>query len=366
MKVTCDRATLVEVLNLVGSVVVSRTPKPVLACVKLVAGESSLTVSGTDLEVALEIRTPRVEVSRPGEALVPCDKLGQIVRESSDSTLDLEAVQDVLHIRGADSHFQIFGHSPGDFPPFPQFSGEPDFEIDAGDLHKLITHTVFATARENSRYAINGVLMDRESNKLTLVATDGRRLALAKGGCQSSRNDNRSVIVPTKGLQTLMKLLTDPQQTVQVRMIDNQVVFATEQATLASNLVEGNFPPYKDVIPRDSDKKAVVDAAVLASAVRRAQLLTNEESKGVRFAFGEAGLTLTSRAPEMGEAEIKVGLEQYTGESVEIGFNPQFVLDPLKTSQVPQVTMEFKAANKPGILRTGSDFLYVVMPVNLQ
>ena len=366
MKAICDRAALVDVLNLVGGVVVSRTPKEVLRCVKLVADDSGLTVAGTDLEVALRVSTPKVEVNQPGEALLPADKLSQIVRESVDTTLDIQVDGDITHIRGEDSHFQVFGQPPGDFPPLPEFSGDPDFEISGKHFHELITQTVFATARENSRYAINGVLVERESNKLVMVATDGRRLALAKGTCDSAKKDNRAVIVPTKALQILQKLVDDGEQKVRARMVDNQILFATDEAMLASNLVEGSFPPYKDVIPSDCDRSATLDTVVLASAVRRAQLLTNEESKGVRFAFQSDGLQLTSRAPEMGEAEISVEVPQYKGDAVEIGFNPQFVLDALKIVQDDQVTMEFKAPNKPGLLRAGGEFLYVIMPVNLQ
>lgn len=365
MKVICDRSALAETVNLVSSVIVARTPKPVLTCVKLIAGQSTLSLCGTDLEVSVQISTPRVEVQDAGEALIPADKLGQIVRESVDTTLEIHTDGDLAHIRGEDSHFQIFGHNAGDFPPIPVFDGDPDFELPAHDLNKLITQTVFATARENSRYAINGVLFEREANKLTLVATDGRRLALARGTCRSAKDENRAAIVPTKALQLLQKLTDDPEQTVRVRMVDNQILFATEDAVLASNLVEGNFPPYQDVIPRDGDKKATLDASVLISAVRRAALLTNEESKGVRFTFSSEALTLTSRAPEMGEAQIKVPQPQYTGEDLEIGFNPQFILDALKIAPASEVNLEFKAPNKPGILRTDADLIYVIMPVNL-
>ncbi len=366
MKAICDRAALVDVLNLVGGVVVSRTPKEVLRCVKLVADDNGLTVTGTDLEVGLRVGTAKVEINQPGEALVPADKLSQIVRESVDATLDLQVDGDVTHIRNQDSHFQVFGQPPGDFPPLPEFKGDPDFEIPCADMHTLITETVFATARENSRYAINGVLIERESNKLVMVATDGRRLALAKGTCKAAKKDNRAVIVPTKALQIVQKLVEDSDQALRVRMIDNQVLFETDQAMLASNLVEGSFPPYKDVIPKDCDRSASLDTVVLASAVRRAQLLTNEESKGVRFAFEPTGLKLTSRAPEMGEAEVSVEVPEYKGEGIEIGFNPQFVLDALKIVQDDRVTMEFKASNKPGVMRAGPDFLYVIMPVSLQ
>jgi DNA polymerase-3 subunit beta len=288
------------------------------------------------------------------------------VRESIDPTLTITTKDDQAEIRGQDSRFKLNGYPVTEFPPIPEFSGEADFQIAAGDMHKIISQTIFATARENSRYAINGVLVEREGNKISVVATDGRRLALAKGSCKSAKGDSRSAIVPTKALNLLLRIFTDPEKPVQVRLADNQVLFATDDAVLVSNLVEGNFPPYKDVIPRDGDKKATLGTDVLASATRRAGLLTNDESKGVRLAFKPDGLTMTSRAPEMGEAEINVGLANYAGDPIEIGFNPVFILDALKVVDAEQVTIEFKAPNKPGVIRSGPDFLYVIMPVNLQ
>lgn len=366
MKVICDRAALLDALRLAGGVIVSRTPKPVLACVKLTAGDGVLTVAATDLEVALRLHTTKVEIQEQGEALIPADKLNQIVAESNDTTLSIEVEEQTALIKGQDSRFKVYGYPPADAPAIPTFSGEPDFQIPAEEFHRLVSQTIFATARENTRYAINGVLLEREGNKIAIVATDGHRLALSKGACKATKADNRSAIVPTKALHMLLRLFNDPEQTVKVRIADNQILFASDETLLVSNLVEGNFPPYKDVIPKDGDKKATLDTDVFQSAVRRASLLTNDESKGVRLAFSQAGLNLTSRAPEMGEAEVKVDLPSYAGEDIEIGFNPQFILDALKVVQADQVTLEFKAPNKPGLLRTGPDFLYVIMPVNLQ
>ena len=370
MKVVCDRGALVESLNLVGGVVVARTPKPVLRCVKLAARDGELSLASTDLEVSVRVSTPRVEVTEAGEALIPCDKLLQIVRESVDPTLELLVEQDVAHIRGPDSHFQIYGQPVSDFPPDPEFTGEADFQINAGQFSQLITQTIFAAARETSRYAMNGVLMEREGRKLSVVATDGRRLALARGDCHDAKDADesgkRSAIIPTKALHMLQRLFVDSDQDVRVRVADNQITFATDQTVLSSNLVEGNFPPYKDVVPKDADRKATLSTEVFGRAVRRAALLTTEESKGVRIAFTNEGLTLTSRAPELGEAEVRAEIVQYDGEPVEVGFNPQFILDALKVVDCEQIVFDLKAANKPGLMRAGSNFLYVVMPVNLQ
>jgi DNA polymerase III subunit beta len=365
MKVICDRGVLAEALNIASGVVLSRTPKPVLLNVKLTAADGVLTLAATDLEVAVHLALSQVEVQEEGAALLPADKLSGIVRESADPTLTIRTEDDTAHVTGSDSHYKIFAQSVDEFPPVEPFKGDADFEIGAGHLLDLVNRTVFATARETSRYAINGVLVEREGKKLNMVATDGRRLALARGACSSASKDNVECIVPTKALNLLGRLLNDPEETVRVKIADNQAHFATDRATLTTNLVEGNFPPYKDVIPKEQDRKAVFATDMLSSAVRRAALLTNEESKGVKFSFRTDKLQLSSRAPEMGEAEVTVPIESYSGDAIDIGFNPQFVTDALKVVDANQVSIELKAPNKPGTLRVGTDFLYVVMPVSL-
>ena len=207
-------------------------------------------------------------------------------------------------------------------------------------------------------------MVEREGDALTVVATDGRRLALAKGRCEAAEGGGLA-IVPTKGLQLFMKMFSEGDEQISVQFKDNQVLFEGGGAFLASNLVEGNFPPYADVIPRDSSIRATINKQVMMSAVRRAALLTNEESKGVKFGFSDDGLTLKSRAPEMGEAEIKVELAEFDGEAIEIGFNPQYVTDALKVVQGDEVHLDFKAESKPCVMHTGEEFLYVIMPVNL-
>ena len=368
MKVIVDRAALNDALGLLGSVIAARTPKPVLNYVKLTAGDGVLSLLATDLETGLRLSINRVEVQEPGEALIIGDKFGQIVRESGDATLTIAVDASQATIRGQDSTYKLNVMPPSEYPnvlDFAGVSGEADFEVRAGDLSQLIAQTIFATAKENSRYAINGVLLEREANKLNVVATDGRRLAVSRGTCKTAKTENRAIIVPTKALNLLARLLTDPEQNVKVKIADSQALFGTETATISSNLVEGNFPPYRDVVPRDGDKKATIATAPLNSAVRRAALLTNEESKSLRLSFKQGTLTLTSRTPETGEAEVTLDLPKYEGEPLDIGFNPQFIIDVLKVVDSDEVTLDLKAANKPGVFRTGQHFLYVVMPVNL-
>lgn len=370
MKIVCDRSALVEALALARGVVASRSPTPVLTCLKFSATAEGLTISATDGEAGLRLGVSSVEVKEPGDTLVPADKMEQVVRSlDGDETVTLETERTMVHVRGADSHFKIFGYEVRDFPGVREFPADvPGFTVEAGTLKKMIARTLFATAVENSRYAISGVLVERKGKKLRLVATDGRRLALAIGQCRGDDGE-MTAIVPGKTLNVVVRLLADPEANVRIVRQGSLLWFlvgeGADAACLSSTLVEGVFPPFEDVIPKDHDKRVTFDIGELAGAVRRAALLTNEESRGVRMAFAAGRLTLSSRAPEMGEAEVNVDLDQYEGEPIEIGFNPSQITDALKVIDGPQVILELKSSNKPGVLRSGNDFTYVVMPISL-
>lgn len=413
MKVTCDRGALSEAVNLVAAVVPGRSPTPALSCIKIVAKKSAaggeLILSGSDGEVSLHLSLTHVDVQQPGQVAIPADKLrGIVAAEDGEPTLSLEADGDQCHIRGANAHFRVFCYPAADLPPLPDYqqaisggtgadAAKSVFAIPAATLSDLVTRTVFATARETSRYAINGVLLKRDGKKLEMVATDGRRLAVSRGSivgkASGGGNDQISCIVPSKALNIALKLMRDGDESVRLAVADSRVFFAFEgqvhagpssakdkdkdtekgggslpRAVLSSALVEGTFPPYEDVIPKDQDKKITAGRDELSGAVRKASVLTNEESRGVRLAFtsGNKQLKLSSRAPEMGESEINVGLSSYEGDDIEISFNPSFITDVLKVVTDAEVIVELKAPNKPGLIRSAtSDFLYVVMPVNL-
>ncbi len=388
MKVICERAALLEAVNQVSGVVASRSPRPQLTCIKLSASKSDagaeLTLSGTDAEISLTVRIGRVDVAEEGSALIPADKLRQIISaEDNESTLTLETSGETTKIKGEDALFSLHGFDPADFPVLADYKAIAEgsaasaaakalLATEAGVIDSLVTRTLFAAARENSRYAINGVLMVRDGKKLEMIATDGRRLAKSSVTI-SGDGESTQCIIPSKALSMIQKLTSDENEPVHIAITDNQAVFAfgdepsDSRAVLTTNLVEGTFPPYEDVIPRDLDIKVTFNRDTLASAVKRAALLTNEESRGVRLAFTneDKSLELSSRAPEMGEANIKVDLVSYDGNDIEIGFNPTFITDALKVIHDPEIMIELKAHNKPGLFKAGNDFLYVVMPVNL-
>jgi len=368
MKVICNRGALLEALNVTGNVVAARSPKPSLLCLKLTAADNTLTVAATDLEVAIRYTESQVQIEEPGEALLPADKLRDIVRESVDDTLAIEIAGDTANIRGQDSHFKIFTQNVADFPPVPDFEGEGDFQLAGATLKSLIGQTLFAVAKESTRYAYNGVLIAVKNKKINFVSTDTRRLALARtdlAGGEKLEKDGKSVIVPAKALSLIDKLVTNPEEQVSVQVKENQIIFHTSSATLTSNLVEGQFPPYEDVIPKDADKKMISSTADFLSAIKRASLLTTEDSKGVRLSFTKKGLVVNSRSPDSGEATINFACK-FEGADLVIGFNPMFMCDALKVVDNDEISLEMTTPNRPALLRGGSNFMYVIMPVNLQ
>lgn len=365
MKVIAQTAALQEALTLAGSIVATRTPKPVLQCVKLIAADKVLTLLATDLEAGCRYRIEAVQIEEEGEALVPADRLAGIVRESADDeSLTLETEKEACHIRGAASHFKILGYDPTEYPAVAEFAEEGDFQIPAGEFAKMIAKTLFATAKTHSHYAISGVLCEASGKKLQLVATDGHRLAQTKGSLSKAVAKDISAIIPTKLMGLIQRVAGSGDEMLDVRIQENQILVRTARAVLVSTLVQGNFPKYGDVIPKECTLKAVIDTGQLEHRVRQAALLTTEESKGVRLSFKSDTVTLSSRAPEAGEAEVTCPVN-YSGEDLEIAFNPSFLLDALRVCESDQINLEMNASNKPAVIKAGSDFLYVLMPVDL-
>ncbi len=380
MKAIINRGALLEILSQAANVVPARSPKPILGCVKISTlnepGGNALRVMATDMEVTLESTLGQVEVKEPGSALLPAMKFLEIITNAPDDTLVLETNGDQTTITGSDSVFKLLGFNSEEFPPITGFEGQPDFSLPAGTLKTMLDRTRFAAAKEMSRYAINGVLFERKGKKLMLVATDGHRLAQTQDQVAATDAKEVSSVVPLKAISLLERLLAHPEHVVHLQFRENKLYAHVVEQTadgkpatsvgtiLSSVLVEGLFPPYQDVIPKDCDRKVTLKREEFFSAVKRSALLTNEESKGVKLSFSAKQLVVTSRAPETGDAKVTMNVS-YSGEPIDIGFNPHYLADALKVATVDEVVLEMKASTKPGILRLGPDFLYVIMPVSL-
>ncbi len=365
MKLRFNRQEMADALGMVCHVTSIRTPKEILKCVKLEAQSDVLLLSATDLEIGLRHAVTQTEVEEPGEVLVVADTLSRIVHECADEVLELEIHDTVLHIRGMGSHFQVLTQATADFPPVPAMTGEPDWTMNLALLRRLVEWTLFAAARESTRYAINGVLWEVTGDRLALAATDGRRLSLGHGKITIANGRTiPQAIVPSKALSLVARLSAEADVTVAISVQNNQLRLRIGGVTIGSSLIEGQFPKYQDVIPSDCNRKVELNTQEFHSALKRASLLTNEESKGVRLSFEEGNLTLSSRAPEQGEARITLPIN-YHGEAVDIGFNPVFLMDVLRVAHTDVISFAFSEPARPGLITLDDDFVHVVMPVNL-
>jgi len=372
MKAVCDRAALTRGVQVAAGVATPRSPKPALGCIKMEAQGNSMTLLATDLEVGIRIELEKMDVQEPGNGLVPADRLHAILRELQEDTISISASAEETKIVAPGSHFTILGNDPDDFPAVPEFPKEGAVTVAADDLLALAERTLFATAKENTRYALNGVLWEVEGNGLTMVSTDGRRLSLARGKCKDGPKEKTSVIVPSKAMQLIERCLTDVDKVQgNVRLVLGEKDILLEappgdggRRVIYSRLVDGHFPKYEDVIPKDFDKKATLKAEWFLAAVRKAALLTNEESRGVMLKFSKDELVITSRTPEMGEAEVRMPVV-YEGEALEIGFNPVYLIDAVKVVDAEEFTFAFKGASKPGVITEGRLFTHVIMPVSI-
>jgi DNA polymerase-3 subunit beta len=365
MKVRCDRAALYEAAQLAGAAVAGRTPKPALQCLKLSAAGKHLTLSATDLELSVRYKVAEVEVKEGGDLVIPADRFNAILRESTDDQVDIETEGEATRIVCKDSKFKVFGFDAREFPPLPDFPDKPGFTLKAGPLRQMITRTTFAAAKEITRYAINGVLWEPKGGSLKLVGTDGKRLAQTRGKLNGPAAEEKSAVCPLKAMLLLERLLTDPDADVDVKLTDNEFKLRCGPAVVGSRLVEGDYPKYDEVIPKDSDRSAEFDAAALLSAVRRAGLLVSIESKRVIVELKGGAATLRSSAPEHGEAEITVPCE-YKGAALEIAFNPDYLQEGLRVLSRPKAKFEFKGPDKPGVLKDEAEFTYVVMPLQIR
>lgn len=369
MKVRLPRQQFVDALTAASNLTGGRTTKPIFGCVRISVEKDDVRVRATDGEAALSIGVQSLGTDRKGETVVASDRLSAILREMDDIEVLLEASAQEAVVRGEGSEFKIFVHDVADFPPVPELEGKPDLVLDGAGIRRAVALTVFSAARESGRYAINGVLWQKRGKQLTLVATDGRRLARCVGPVVKADAEDFEAIVPSKALAVFEKVCIprgESEWQVEVGVRPNQLLFRSGPATLATALVEGHFPDYELVIPKQPDKTAVVDRLAFQSAVRKAALLTTEETRAIRLEFNDQRLVVRSRAPETGEARIDLPVE-YDGPKLEIAFNPNFLTDMLRVVDTEQLTLKLTEGSKPAVIRADAveGFLYVLMPVAL-
>jgi len=366
MKFVCDRGRLNDGLQKVVGVVDPRHVKELLQSVKVEARKDSVILSGTDLEVGMRIALGGVAVEQPGQMVLPAVRLASIVRESNDEMMGFAAEEGVCVIEGKDSRYRVLGQVTDEFPDIPAFPEGDALEIEGAVIREMIHKTSFAAAPEKMRYALNGVflVLKENSNKVEMVATDGRRLAWVQRKANKKSPLAGEAIIPTKGALQLERMVGDAEA-VRIALTERNIFACTAEAELVAQLVDGKFPSFRDVIPKDMETKIDIASDVLLSAVRRAALLADrddDQSRGVRLLLGEGAIRVTSQSARSGEAAVEVPVE-YSGAALELSINPDYLIDGLKGLGGGVVRLELRDSVTPCIFRQGADYLYLAMPI---
>lgn len=367
MKAVFDREALLQAFQTVGGVIPSRPVRPVLANAKLIVEGDRVSLKATDLDtVGISYEVRGVEVEKPGVVLAPCHQMASILKEMPDEEVTLTGDEQRCLIEGKASEFEVPSEDPAQYPDIPGWNGENHHQIAAGVLRELITRTVFAAAVEGARYALNGVMWELGPEKFRLVATDGRRLAVADAvGIMHGKHNTESQtpVVPTKAMTLIERSLTDPEEQVFVAFGPNEVLLKTARSEVYGRLVEGRFPPYKDVFPKKHTARVKLTAGPFQAAIRQAATISDPESRGVVFAFAKGKVTLSSVASQAGRAKVEMPL-QYDGKAMQISFDPRFLTDMLRTLAADtEVTLDLLDENSPALFRVGDSYSYIVMPL---
>ena len=367
MKLHCHRPSLATAFQTVSGIVPSRTPKDILRNVKLQVGGGKATLIGTDQEVGIRYDIPGVETDSAGEVLLPKDRVIAILRELSDDGVDLEVGEKALWIRSGHSEFRLSAEDPAEYPPVQAFDAENYHVIPAASFKEMIRRTVFSTDVESTRYALGGVLLEIIGEKLTMAATDSRRLAVISSACSTlGKVEPRTThpVVPAKALSLIEKSITDSDQDVYLAVYPNSVLVKCGSSTIYSRLVEGRFPRYGDVIPTSSSVQMDLVVSPFLSAVRQAQIVTSEESRGVDFEFGHGVLRLKSIAADIGESKVEMPIS-YDGESLTITFDPRYIVEFLQIlDSASSVKLLLNDSDSAALLKTDDGYQYVVMPLS--
>ena len=368
MKLTITREQLQEGLVAVAASVPAKTTLPVLSNVLLEAGPDGLRLSGTDLDIAVSTSVA-ASVEEEGAITLPARKLVEIVRELPSASIRLaSAGEQRVTIECGRSRFKLLGLPREEFPAFPAVDFSGGWKVTAKDLHNLISHVAFAASTEESRPILNGVLWELRSERMRMVATNGHRLARMDIPVAGGGGEEADLIVPPKALEQIRRLFK-PEDEVEIAKTENHLGFRSSNTQVFTRLIEGPYPNYEQVIPRENDKVATADKAALTAALRRMSIVASDQTHRVRLAFANGSCKLSVQTPDLGEAQEEITIT-YEGSPLEIGFNAAYFLEILKYMPTDEVRMTYKAPERAATCEpVGWDdpaaFLALVMPLRL-
>jgi len=365
MKVLCDRERLREALTVVTSVIPLKSTRPAIENVCLVASDDTLELVGTDLDVAVRYRVADVKVEEPGTALVPARVTSDFVRDLSGETVRLRTKGPSFVIEGGTGErCELTTVDPDEYPVVAHFAEDGALPVQSGHFAHLVQRTTFAAAREAGRYAMHGILTEFEGDELRMVATDGRRLVLAKAPSEERCDSPKRAIVPTKGMQLFCKVMDDPTEVVRVHFGENQLGLKTAKAEVYARLIDGEFPRYSAVIPASAENMFEADTQALHQKLKLVANVTSADTRAVRLSIQKERLTIHGRSASMGEAEASLDV-RFEGKPCDIAFNPDYLIDGLKNCEQATVRFEYNEKNNPGKFTLGENYIYVVMPITI-
>lgn len=341
---------------------------PILSNVLVRAEGDRVEFTATDLDVTVSC-TVEASVKQGGATTMPVKKLFSIVRELAGSELELEVDdKNVASLRCGPSFYKIRGLAAEEFPPLPRFKEEKNVALPQQKIRAMLRRTSYAASTDESRYVLNGIFMSFKEHKFTMVATDGRRLALTDEEIELAEQSQGEFIVPSKAVNELIRLLQDDGD-AEIRFTDNQAAFNLRREKgptilLVTKLIEGNYPNYRQVIPQETKERVTIAREELLQALRRAEIMTSEKQNSVKLAFSKNNLAITANSPDVGEARESIAIN-FKGKDTAIAFNPTYVIEPLSALENDEVFFELIDELSPGLLKVNGPFLYVVMPMRL-
>ena len=363
MKFTISKEAFLTALQQVQHVVSTRTTLPILSNVLLKAGKGQLQLSTTDLDVAIN-GSVEAEVTEAGATTLPARRLAGIVRELPSDEVEVSVDdKNVAHIRSGPSYFKVMGLAHDEFPPLPTFTDAKEFKLEQRVLKDCLKKTSYSISTDETRYVLNGILCAFKDGMLTMVATDGRRLAMVEQELEFPQSQEVDVIIPTKAVNEIQRLLSDSGE-VTLKITAGQIGFDLGNYFLASKLIEGNYPNYRQVIPGESKERIALDREPLLRTLARVSLLLNDKSNSVKLHFSKDNVEVVANSPDVGEARENVAVN-YKGADMTIAFNPEFLMAPLRNLVSDEVYLHLIDEISPGVVRSGSNFLYVLMPMRV-
>ncbi len=363
MKIKVNKEAMIDCLQKVQSVINPRNALPVLSNVLMKAQKGKLELTATDMSLTVRA-TLDADVAEAGTTTLPAKRIFGVFRELSVDEAEMEVSdQNVASIQAGSSYFRIHGISEADYPNLPEMADPKAYVIDQAAFRNMLKLTSYAASVDANRPLLNGVLLSFKAGKLSVVATDSRRLALVEHEVEFPADAEMDLIVPLKTVEELLRTLAETG-TVKILATAKQIAFEFDRILIVSKLVDGTYPNFRQVIPQANGERVAMERETLLTAVRRTSQLVIDAVSGVKLTFTKNRLEILATAPEIGEARETMDVK-YKGPDIAISFNPAFLMDPLKALTTDEVYLDLLDDTSPGVLRSSISFVYVLMPIRV-